>query len=141
MFRDLQNFGLQSHKYNLFSAIVPAATTKKDLEDGKFWSNVANKLQSGDELRCLSDNSDFVARLIVLFVNGTDVRVKCESYIKLDDVKLETYNADPDYEIKNGGAAGWWIKKKSTSEKVLYGIKTQALAFQALAEYKQSLAA
>lgn len=133
-------FGLTQHKIRSFSAIVPGNTTREELEDGKFWVNVASQMEGGSEIRALADDNSFMCRLIVLLVNGTDLRVKCESFITFENVEVMD---DEDYEVKNGGATGWYVKKKKTGERVkgLNNIQSQDLAYKLLAEYKQSMAA
>lgn len=136
-----QYFGLAVHKYNMLSAITPGSMGVKELQNPKFWDLVSRQLRSGDEIRCLAEDNSYVARMVVVYVNGSDVRIRCESFVELEEVKMEAYEAAEDYLVKNGGATGWYVQKKSTGERVLKGFATQAEAFTQLAEYQKKIAA
>lgn len=134
------SFGTMSHKVYSFSVMVSSDTTEEQLADNKFWSNYASKMNTGSEIRAIADDGSFVCRLIVLYASGTDVNIKIESFTDFGKVDLQL---DEDYQVKNGGGAGWYVKKISTGERVktLTGLPSEAEAYKQLAEYKQMLAA
>lgn len=138
--RDFE-FGPAVHKYTTYSVFVDETMTKEELENPKFWVHVARRLRPGDEIRCMANDSSFVARMVVLYTNGTDARVRCESLSKFSAPKMEGYQADKDYEVKNGGVVGWYVRKISTGERIITKMGSEAEAFTALAEYKKRLAA
>ena len=139
--RPNQYFGLVSHQYSMFSAVTEPGLTEKELTDPKYWTLVASNFRPGSEIRCLAEDSSYIARIVVLFVNGSDVRVACESFTELDSVNADSFDADPEYSVKNGGVTGWYVMKKSTGERVLKNIPSQGEAFRQLAEYRKRLAA
>lgn len=139
--RDNNLFGLSQHKFNTFSAIVDGKATEDDLTNKDYWVHFARSFVAGDEIRCLANDSSFVAYLVVLYVNGTDTLIKCTGFHKLENVDKQLDETEG-YEVKNGGAAGWYIKVKDTGERLFEkGFKTQALALRELEDYLKALAA
>lgn len=137
-----EHWGVAEHKFNRYSALVDGNLTKEDLEESSFWMHTARKLQAGDEIRCLSKDSNFVAELIVLFVNGNDAKIRCSRFDKLRVDAPATLDIHPDYEIKNGGAAGWYVKDKRDGSRLFdKGFKSDKEALRELKEYLQALAA
>jgi hypothetical protein len=130
---------LQNHSYRVFSAQTESGLTEKELTNKDYWVNHARSLQPGDEIRCLAADSSYVAYLIVLFVQGNEARIKCTNFTKLEKVE-EDAMVNPDYELKNGGASGWYIKVLSDGSKLFdKHYPTQAKASQALEEYLRAL--
>lgn len=136
-------FGPAVSKYHSFACVVPGGTTKEQLESPKFWVHYARLIPAGSEIRCVADDSSFVAYLICTFSLATDARMKCTGFHKLDDVMPGAADAYPGYEVVNGGAAGgWFIRVKSTGERLFgKGYPTQGEAFKALDQHVKALAA
>ena len=130
---------LREHSYRQFSTQTENGLTEAELISKDYWVNHARQFQAGDEIRCLAEDSSYVAYLIVLFVQGNDARVKCTGYHKLEKVE-ENATGNPDYQIRNGGASGWYIKVMSDGKRLMNkGYPTQASASQALDEYLRAL--
>lgn len=138
-------FGIAESKYRQLSAYVPGDTTKEELESSEFWVNYARQLQAGSEVRCLAQDSTFVAYMICTFVLGTDVRMRCTGFHKLQesisDDEVDNYQVKG-YKVKNGGATGFYIQVESTGDR-LFGksFPTQIDAMIALRDHAKALSA
>lgn len=134
-------FKTAQHAYTVHNASTPGELSKDDLTNPRLWALCSNKIRPGDEIRCLADDNTYLARLLVMFVNGSDVRVAMESFTSLKS-EVEKFDADgEEYVVKNGGNAGWYIQKVSTKERVVTRIATEQEAYDALVEYKAKMAA
>ena len=139
--RNPQHFGEARFKFRQFSAMVAGNLTAEDLVHRDYWVNFAKQLLPGDEIRCLANDGSFVAYLLVVFVQGTETRMKMLGFHKLENIE-KTDDLSDDFEIKNGGAAGWYIKVKADGSRLLdKSFKSQAAAITFLTEYQKSLAA
>ena len=134
------NFGLALHKYRQFNAIVPGTFKDADLENPKFWGNVANQMDITCEVRCVADDMSFVAYGICTFVQGSTVKIKIYQRHELDAVDHDAMNdVASDYVVKLRGPKRWSIVKTSTGEVIKEDIATQLEAMRDLEDFKKAL--
>jgi len=139
--RNMGHFGLAQHTRNMWTAHVPPEATEKDLISREFWVHVAHKLHVGDDIKCLAIDGSYVCNITVLFVQGTDTKMGCTGFHRFERPVDDGQSLHPDYEVKNGGATGWYIKHTKTGERLFdKGFKTQAKALTELEEYLTALA-
>lgn len=105
---------LAVHAYRSLAVQTPAGATPKDMEDPAFWTHIARSLQPGDEIRCLADDSTYVATVFITLVVGNDVRARVTSFTDLGE--LPDAELSEDYRVMNGGATGYWIKDMRTGD-------------------------
>jgi len=132
------NFGLLEHKARRFDAVVNPEYINS-LEDPDLWVNCANKIDMGDEIRCLAEDMSFVAYGICTFKQGTTVKLKIIQFKELDPVDDDLAEKESDFEVKMRGKKKWCISKKSTGEIIKEGISKQAEALKELADYEKAL--
>lgn len=139
--RNTEHFKQAEHDYFSFSAIVPGNLDKETLENKDYWVHFAHKLRAGCEIRCLADDNSFVAYMIVLFVSGTETKIRCTNFVKLERTVENLDEPVPGYLMKNRGRAGWWIQIKATGEKLFDGKHWPSYedAVRDLKEYVQAL--
>lgn len=134
-------FGLDSHCYRRHSASVDPSLTEEDLVNPDLWASVANKMNIGDEIRIVAEDYSYVAYAMVLFVRGTDVRLKLLVVYDLDEVEQEAMR-DPNqdrYIIKQRGTKKWCIVDNSDASIIKEMIPTQIEAQRELADYLKAL--
>lgn len=138
--RDSRHFQEAEFSYKVFSARVDGHHTEKTLVDPNYWVNFCSLLTPGDEIRALADDGTFLARLLVNHIQGTQAHLYILEFTKLGTVN-DNLPIHDGYEIKNGGAAGWWIKVKADGSRLFPGVshKNQSEAIQALNEYVAAL--
>ena len=107
---------LAVHAYRSLAVQTPAGAKKADLEDPSFWTHVARNLQAGDEVRCLADDSSYIASVYISLVVGNDVRARVLNYLDLGE--LPDVEIGEDYKIMNGGATGYWVRDTRTGDDV-----------------------
>ena len=134
-----KDFGLQTHRVRHFDATVPGSMTKKDLENTKFWDNVASDFLMGAEVRCVADDMSFVATGICTYAEGTTVKIAIISFDKLDSVDVE--KASPDFSAKLCGSKKWCIFKNADDTMIKEDIATKAEAERFISDYVKALAA
>lgn len=131
---------LAQHAYRQLGVVVPAGCKRADLENPAFWLNVAQRLQAGDEIRCIEEHGSFVAYVIVTFVSGNDARCKVISFTELGAVPDQV--EDDVYVVKNGGVTGFYIKDKRDGSRLFDRYyPSHKEAAQALEGHLKSLAA
>lgn len=133
-----ERFGLMTHKAQNFNAVVPAGISRADLVDKRLWSHVATQIQSYAEIRVVCEDGSYMARLLVTFKNGIDLRLHELEWHDLD--KIEDLEAHPDYEVRSKGAIlKWCIIRKNDGSIVKEKLENQAAALHELAEYLRAL--
>jgi hypothetical protein len=132
------NFQLAEHRYRRFDCIVPADTDKKDLENPALWVNVAPQLRMFDEVRVISDDHSFMAKLLVTFTQGTDARLKLLYGVDLEG-ESDIEDAPLKYDIKMKGQLKWCIVNNETGETIKTNISKKSEAQRELEEYIAAL--
>ncbi len=107
---------LAVHTYRALAVQTPAGAKKADLEEPAFWTHIARNLQAGDQIRCLADDSTYVADVFVTLVVGNDVRARVLNFTALGE--LPDAEVGEDYKIVNGGATGYWVRDTRTGDDV-----------------------
>ena len=134
-------FGARAHKVHDFNVIVDGGLTAEDLEDPKFWVNVAKNFEMGNtEIRIQAYDLSFIAHGICTYVGGTTARIKIYSFIKLDEVSHNNI-IDPvdEYIVKMMGPKKWCIVNNSNGEVIKENLETQLIAMQELSDFKKAL--
>ena len=126
------------HRYTRFDCIVPSGLTNKDLENPDLWVNVAGRMKQFDEVRVIADDHSFVAYLLVLFVQGTDAKLKLIMGAELEDIP-DMPIAVGKYDIKLCGAKKYVIFNTKTGEHIKDGIPTKIQALKELQDYETAL--
>ncbi len=130
---------LAQHCYRSFGGTVPAGTTFEAASESNFWTGCAHMLRPFDQVRVLCEDNSWAAEFMVLFVNGSDVRMEPCWHTEFS-VDSSQYDEHPDYEVKNGGVAGFYIKDMKSGKKLLDEyFKTRSLAYRRLEEYVKTL--
>ena len=134
------SFQLAEHRYRRFDCFVPANTDKKDLENPALWVNVAPQLRMFDEVRVISDDHSFMAKLLVTFTQGTDARLKLIYGVDLEDESDTAEEPIPSkYEIKQKGQLKWCIVNNETGENIKTNIPKKSEAQRELEDYLAAL--
>ena len=107
---------LAVHAYRSLAVETPAGATPKDMESADFWTHIARSLQPGDEIRCLAEDSSYVATVFITLVVGNDVRARVTNFTDLGE--LPDVEVGENYRIMNGGATGYWVKDMRTGDPV-----------------------
>ena len=130
-------FGLQQHNVLKFNAYVPAGTPREHLTDRRLWAHIATKLAVYSEIRVVSEDGAYYARLLVTHRNGIDVRLAELEFKELENAgEAEPLVATKDYEIKQRGPVmKWCIIRVADGENVKEGIATRQEAEKELANY------
>jgi hypothetical protein len=131
-------FGLQSHKFNVFNAVLPQGTSVKDLGDYRLWSHVAGDLTMFDEIRAVDADGGWVADLIVIYKFGTQVRCQVKLITELEDIDYGTAINISKYQVKQRGMKKWCILEGATV--LEENIPTQELALKRRHELLAALA-
>jgi len=135
----LREFGTQAHTYAQFNAYVPDGTTKDDLINPKLWVNVAARLKMGSEIRAMPEDLSFVARLVVLYQLGSEVRLGLESFTEFGATDVES--PDERYQVVPYGAQGKYAVKDTADNKLLFkSIATRSQAYRQIEEHIRALA-
>lgn len=135
-------FGLARHRYETHDATVDAGLKKTQLTDRRLWVNVAPSLTVGDEIRVRASDDSFVGRLYVMFVSGSDTRMKLMDYTQLEKIDFDSLaDAAGGYEVKHKGNRKYAIVNSNTGEVVQQDIPSKLDAQKALSDYLRALAA
>lgn len=135
------DFQLAEHSYRRHNAVVPGSLEKEDLTNPALWVNVSNRINMGDEIRCVADDYSFVAYLFCTHRVGNKAVLRLMSGFTLDTVGESAPDDDFDYEHKLRGPKKWCIVEKSTGKVVKEGISTEAEALRELEDFRKALAA
>lgn len=131
-------FGLQSHKYNTFNAVLPQGTSPDDLGDYRLWSHVAGDLNMFDEIRVVDADGGWVADLIVVYKFGTQVRCQVKQVTELEAIDYGAAINLSKYEVKQRGMKKWCIMEGAIV--LEENIPTQELAIKRRHELLAALA-
>lgn len=133
-------WGLTQHKTRQFNALVPGTMTVDELEDPAFWASVASQMEIHCEIRCVADDTSFVAYGICTYAQGAIAKVKILNMYDLDTVEPDDMEGEhSDYEIKLRGPKKWCVVQKSTGDVIKEGIPTQIEAMRELDDFKRAL--
>jgi hypothetical protein len=133
-------FSLFEHSTRKFNATVPGGSSEEDLENPDLWVNCAQKMEMGDEVRCLADDMSFVAYGICTFVQGSVAKIKIIAGYELDAVDYEAVADEAsNFECKQRGPKKWCIINKKNGDIVKEMIPTQLQAMKELADYQKAL--
>lgn len=129
-------FGLASHSYQEFSAIVPAHTTREALEDPLFWANVKSRLKTFDEIRVVAEDGSMVARLLVAYADLQSAHCRVLEFYQIENCDPEELQRSQSrFECRQKGVLKWCICDTATDEVVKSGLPTRAVAERELEEW------
>lgn len=133
-----REFQLIAHAFASYSAYVPAGTKKADLVKPRLWANIARQLRVGDEIRAMPDDMSFVARLVVTYQMGGDVRVICESFTETNaDVNdSETLSK---FSVVPHGRGKWAVKNSKTGDLIAQDLPSQSVAYRQMEDHVRAL--
>lgn len=126
------------YQFNHFSVTVDQVIKREDLVNPGLWVNVGTQMTMNDEVRVVSSDASFLARLFVTFADGHNVRVRVLEYNVFEAV--EVAEEDQEHFIAMKGTHKWCIMKQGVPEPIKKGIPTKAEAVKELDEYKTALA-
>lgn len=133
-----RDFGLATHRFRLFDALVPNGLERDQLVEPALWSSIGPQVVEGDEVRVTDMNRTFVARLFCTYSSGSAVRMHEIEYVELDQVVPESVD-DPiarEYQVeRRGGADKWCVVRQSNGEIIASGHATQSAAMRAREEH------
>lgn len=125
---------------NIFAATVPTGVTLADIQDGKYWTNIAKTLHITDRIEVVSEDGSFFAELYVTSVVQSLVRVKLMRHVDLTSVGEIPVGEESEFEVKfRGQIAKHTVQNKKTKEVIKDGFSTQAEAKQWLLSYETGL--
>ena len=134
-------FGLATHKYRQFSLEVPPEIEVEDITNPRLYEHIAKQLEVGSEIRILHDELDWIANVLVTYVNGPVVHVALLGEpIMLDQAVIDSTEGE-EFGIKLRGQRRWCIVHMATGEVVKEQIPNKAAAMKELQEYRNALAA
>jgi hypothetical protein len=97
------------HAMQDFSVVVPMGTPKDDILRGEFWVHHLGRMQPGDEIRCLWEDSTAYARIIMLHNQGRLSVFKCLEWHQFETLIDQPLGAAYNLEVKNRGIMKWCI--------------------------------
>jgi len=131
-------FGQFQHTVQQFNAYVPAGTSRAEIEDGRYWAHVAGQVSVFSEIRVICEDGSYYAKLLIVFKNGTDIKLHCLAYTELDAV--EELDEEGEFFVKSCGAVlGWCIVRRDDGHRVKEKMPTQAAALRELSDYLKAL--
>jgi len=135
----LREFGTQAHTYGQFNAYVPDGTTKEQLTDPKLWVHLAARLKAGSEVRAMPEDFSFVARLVVTYQLGAEVRLGLESYTEFGVTEVDMPNER--FVVVPYGAQGKFAVQEVATNKLLFkSIASKGAAYRQIDEHIRALA-
>lgn len=132
------NFRLAEHAYREFDVIVPVGVMPEDLENPVLYQNVANRITQYNEIRVIAEDGSYMARLLVMFVTGSDVKTKileCYEFAELDYVN----DQESEYFVQVRGSKGWCVIKRADGTRVIENISDRVTAERELQDYLKAL--
>jgi len=134
------DIGLQTHRYRMFSAaIAKLDDPETNLTNPEVWTFVAKQLNVTDEIRVIDGNTSWMARLLVTYKFGTQVRLKLLEFHSLDDVGEENASEAQPFFPKLRGQYKWCIMDRATNKPVKENIPTQAEAYKEITKLMERL--
>ncbi|MES9841223.1 MAG: hypothetical protein ABW134_11775 [Candidatus Thiodiazotropha endolucinida] len=134
------NVQLAQHAYRMFNVAVPGKISKKDITNPVLFEHVAKQLTLFSELRVIADDGSFMARLLVMYVSGTDVIARVIEYHEFEELDYSRDNVG-EYFTHLRGPKRWCIVKRSDGSVVKENMPDKATAERELGEYLKALAA
>ncbi len=131
---DLQ---LAQFGYQQFNVELVKSVSKESLLDPALWVHSATKMRLNDEVRIVDIGGTMLARLIVTFANGHDVRLQLLDYRIFEEEDVP--EALEEYFVKLRGQQKWCLMKRGNPEPILQGIATKQDAEREKAEYLRVL--
>jgi len=129
------------HAFRTHEAIVSGELSGEDLENRHLWTHVAKRMSSGDHVWARADDGSFLVHLYVLYIQGSDVKMKVLEGYELDKIDLNEMEDNSEYFIQLKGPLKFCIVKRETGENVKTGIPTRLVAERELADFLKALAA
>lgn len=115
-------FGLQTHRFQFFNAVVPAYVEKEDLLRHELWSHVAPKLLVNDEIRVVRADGAYRAHLIVVAKIGGGVRTAMLSFQSLVEAVTEAQAAELSandlFDVVERGVLKWCVIDRAKGDVV-----------------------
>lgn len=131
-------FGQFQHTVVQFNAYVPEGTKKETILDHRYWAHVAGQVKPYSEIRVICEDGSYYCRLLVVYKNGSDIRVKALEFHDLESVK--EVDEEQEYFVKSRGAVHkWCVVRKADGENIKTGFATQEEALRELADYMRAL--
>ena len=125
---------------NIFAATVPAGITPEDVQEGKFWTNVAKTLRVSDRIEVTSEDGGFYVELYVTSVVNTLVRVKLLQLVNLVEANPITEDEESELEVKHRGQIlKHTVQDKATKVDIQDGFNTREEAKLWLLNYEKGL--
>jgi hypothetical protein len=128
----LAQFGYQQFNVE-FNTIV----SKEALTDPRTWAHVVGKLKMNDEIRVVCASATMLARLMVTFANGFDVRLRVLSYEVFEEEDISDDNDE--YFIKQRGQQKWCLMKRGNPVPILKDMPEKAIAEQQKSQYLRTM--
>lgn len=133
-------FGEMRHTTTDFNAVVRAGTTERDLEDPKFWVNVAAKMKTHDMIRVVAEDSSFMGMFLVHSKDAFGVVIRKIYMVALEPPPhLEAAAAQKRYEVKHRGHLKWCVFDNEAKKNVKEGLANQSDAMRELEELVRAL--
>ncbi|MCG7985062.1 MAG: hypothetical protein JAY90_20220 [Candidatus Thiodiazotropha lotti] len=131
-------FKLAEHAYRCFDVIVPQGITPDDLMNPVLYQNVASRITQYNEIRVIAEDGSYMARLLVMFVRGTDVKTQILECYKFSDTDYVS-DQEAEYFVEVRGSKGWCVIKRSDGTRVIENISDRATAERELNDYLKAL--
>lgn len=123
--------------YQQFNIELNQHVSKEALTDPRTWAHVVGKLKMNDEIRVVCASATMIARLLVTFANGFDVRLKVLSYEVFEEEDISDDNDE--YFLRQRGQQKWCLMKKGSVEPIQTGMATKEIAEQQKADYIRAM--
>lgn len=133
------SFGLAEHNFRTFDAKVSGDMTPADLLDPGFWTNVAAQMNPGDEIRAVSDDDTWMARLYVTASIGTQVRLHLIYATEME--KPTELEANGPYFVERRKGHNWCVIERESGRIVVENQTSQSKAYREMEDLMRALAA
>lgn len=134
-------FGLQTHRFKTYNAILPTGVGERELKRTELWNHVAPQLNMFDEIRAIAEDGSYVADLIVIYKFGNQVKVQVKQFTQLEQIDYSQESGMGRYGVKQRGQSKWCIIDSDSGAVIEQNIATQTLALKRLTEFLSTLAA
>lgn len=123
--------------YQQFNVELTQQVSKEGLLDPALWTHCGIKLRLNDEVRVVVNDGTMLARLMVVFANGHDVRLQLLDYRVFEEEDVP--EVQEDYFIKLRGQQKWCLMKRGNPDPIIQGITDKASAEREKQEYLRAL--
>ena len=135
------SFGLSTHRFREFDAVVGPDVDPKDITNPALWVHVAPQMKPGDEIRVRAEDDSWCARLYVTYAQGTMCRVFPLLVVPMEKVDYDAQaGSNSLFEAKQRGVKKWCVINKQTGEIVQEMIPTQSGAIAWIEQHERALA-